>query len=102
MIPLEMLRAGYGRESLLDAARDEVMFGRSLAEHAEDFVGKSAGALANQIAVCPIESDSTSTETCFVGLCLQRFRARRILLVRFDYHARRTLTIFKKRGRASC
>ena len=95
---LELLRAGYGRQMILDAGAQR-MFGRTLAEHAADFAARTAGEQAPNISVCVIHEDSTLGETADAGMCLAQLQPppRTVLIVTNDYHTRRALSIFRKR-----
>jgi hypothetical protein len=91
---LGLLRAGYGRELLLDASADLSIYGRTHAQLAEQFAGAEAGPLAPHVHVCPIYGDSTALESKSVANCLAKFPARDALLVTSDFHTRRALSIF--------
>ena len=95
---IELLRAGYGHQMIVDAG-SQLMYGRTVAEHAADFVARTAGELAPQITVCTIKNDSTLLEAGDLGGCLARLQPtpRMALLVTSDYHTRRALSIISKR-----
>ena len=95
---LELLRAGYGRHMILDEGAMR-MFGRTLAEHAADFVARTAGEQTPNISVCVIQEDSTLQETADAARCLAQLDSlpRSVLIVTHDFHTRRALSIFRKR-----
>ena len=95
---VEMLRAGYGRQMILDASTERV-YGRTYAEHAADFAARTSGKLAPQISVFAIKYDSTLLEAGDVAGCLARLRPspRSVLLITNDFHTRRALSILGKR-----
>jgi hypothetical protein len=90
---LELLRDGYGRELFLDARINLVLFGRSQAELAGEFVKRTASD-GGRVKVCAIAGDTTAQETYEVGNCLKESGARSVLLVVSDFHTRRSLAIF--------
>ena len=91
---IALLAAGYGRELLLDARTDRIFFGRSQAEWAREFIGKTATRFPGQVKVCPITADMTSEEVYQVENCLKGRSIRSVLLVVSDYHTRRSMAIF--------
>ena len=70
---LELLRAGYGRQMILDEGAERI-FGRTYAEHAAEFVARTAGEQAPSINVCAIQEDSTVGETDDAGRCLAQLQ----------------------------
>jgi hypothetical protein len=94
---LELLRAGYGRRLLLNAANVTRIYGRTAAEYAAEFVDRSAGSLRPQIEICPFSEDSTLSETKYVDLCMRKLEAQSGLLVTSPAHTRRALSIFRAR-----
>lgn len=95
---LELLRAGYGRQMILDEGAERT-FGRTYAEHATEFAARTAGKQASQISVCVIQEDSTVGETADAGKCLAQLQPppRTVLIVTSDYHTRRAFSIFRRR-----
>ena len=95
---IDLLRAGYGRQMILDASTERV-YGRTYAEYAADFVARTSGELAPQISVCTVKYDSTVLETADVAGCLARLQPlpHTALLITSDFHTRRALSIFGKR-----
>jgi hypothetical protein len=93
---LHLLTDGYGRELILNARADRIFFGRSQAEWASDFIGKTAASLPGQVKVCRITADTTAQEVYEVGYCLKERSIRSVLLVVDDYHCRRSLAIFSR------
>ena len=95
---LELLRAGYGRQMILDAGAEHI-FGRTYAELAADFAARTAGEQAANIRVCVITEDSTLRETADAVRCLAQLQPppRTVLIVTNDYHTRRAFSIFRKR-----
>jgi uncharacterized SAM-binding protein YcdF (DUF218 family) len=91
---IELLRASYAPQMLVDARTDAISYGRTPAELMEDFIRRSAGGLA--VHVCPIRGTSTLQELQSAAACLQPVAAHSILLVTSDYHTRRALSIARK------
>jgi uncharacterized SAM-binding protein YcdF (DUF218 family) len=97
---LDLLRAGYGRQMILDVPSGN-LYGRTFAEHAAGFVSQSAGDNKSLISLCTIEKDSTAQETVNIARCLAKAApgSRSALLVTSDFHTRRALSIFRSRLR---
>jgi uncharacterized SAM-binding protein YcdF (DUF218 family) len=93
---LRLLREGYGREVFLDARINLILFGRSQADLARDFVKRTAGNDAGHVKVCAIAGDTTAQEVYEVANCLQAIGARSALLVVDDFHTRRSLAMFSR------
>lgn len=95
---LKLLRDGYGQRMLVDAPGD-LVYGRTYAQYAADFVAQSAGDKKLQIGICTITHDSTVQETSDVHRCLAEVSPapKSVLLVTNDFHTRRALSIFRKR-----
>jgi DUF218 domain-containing protein len=95
---IELLRAAYGRQLLLDASEDVTLYGHSYADWARQFVKEDSTEVRDRVQVCPIREDSTATETRYAARCLSDLPAgSRILLVTSDYHTRRALSVFSNR-----
>jgi uncharacterized SAM-binding protein YcdF (DUF218 family) len=95
---LELLRDGYGERMLVDAPVDRI-YGRTYAEHAAEFVARTAGEKTSQISVCTIKNDSTVEEASDVAACLAQVHPapHSVLLVTNDFHTRRALSILRSR-----
>jgi hypothetical protein len=95
---LELLREGYGQQMLVDASSDRI-YGRTYAEHAADFISRSAGDQGSRVRVCAIANDSTVQEALDIHTCLERFNPapQSALLVTNDFHTRRALSILRSR-----
>jgi uncharacterized SAM-binding protein YcdF (DUF218 family) len=95
---LELLREGYGQQMMVDAMA-EVIYGRTYAQHAADFVAQSAGDNKSQITICTIKNDSTVEEVLDVGRCLAQVSPtpHSVLLVTSDFHTRRAISIMRSR-----
>jgi uncharacterized SAM-binding protein YcdF (DUF218 family) len=95
---LELLRAGYGHQMILDESAERI-FGRTYAEHAADYAARTAGEQAPNISVCVIQEDSTPQETADTASCLAQLHPppRTVLIVTNDYHTRRAFSVFRKR-----
>ncbi|MGC2108903.1 MAG: YdcF family protein [Candidatus Korobacteraceae bacterium] len=93
---LELLRAGYGNNLIVDVVPGEV-YGRSTVDLAQDYVAKTAGANASQVSVCVIHGDSTKEEAPQAAACIERLQPafHSGVLVSDDYHTRRALSIFR-------
>ena len=93
---LHLLTGGYGRELIIDARSNRVFFGRSQAEWAGEFIGKTAGSAPGRVRVCPIAADTTAEEALETANCLKRDGIGSVLLVVSDFHTRRSLAIFSR------
>lgn len=95
---IELLRAAYGRQLLLDASEDVTLYGHTYADWARQFVTENSTEVRDRVQVCPIREDSTAAETKYAAKCLSHLPAgSRILLVTSDYHTRRALSVFSNR-----
>jgi len=95
---LDLLRQGFGQQMVVDVPGGQ-MYGRSYAEHAADFVARSAGDQRSQVSICVIALDSTVQEASDIRTCLERIHPspRTALLVTNDFHTRRALSILRSR-----
>lgn len=95
---LELLREGYGQRMLVNATGD-IIYGRTYAQYAADYVAQSAEDKKLQIGICTVTNDSTVQETSDVRRCLAEVdpSPESVLLVTNDYHTRRALSIFRRR-----
>lgn len=94
---LRLLKDRAGSVLFVDCRIDQVEFGRTVASLEDEFIKRSAGALASRTRVCPIQGNSTNAETASVDRCLQDARSHSVLLVTSDFHTRRALSIFRRR-----
>jgi uncharacterized SAM-binding protein YcdF (DUF218 family) len=93
---LDLLRSGYGKVMFVNAMSDRKKWGRTEVGYAELFIEETAGDLTTRVKVCPIQQDSTRTETDYVARCLDSVGAHKALIVTSDNHTRRALSIFRK------
>jgi uncharacterized SAM-binding protein YcdF (DUF218 family) len=95
---LELLREGYAKYMVVDATTD-IMYGRTHAQYAADFVAQSAGENRSQISVCAITNNSTVQESSNIRNCLAQVHPvpRSALVVTSDFHTRRALSILQSR-----
>lgn len=93
---LKLLREGYGRDLFLNARTTLILFGRSQAELAADFVKNTSGDAAGHVRVCAIAGDTTAQEVYETANCLKTIGARSALLVVDDFHSRRSLAMFSR------
>ena len=95
---LELLLKGYGQQMVVDAPA-ELVYGRTYAERAMDFVAQSASDEKPQIRICTIANDSTVQEASELRSCLTEAHPglRSALLVTNDFHTRRALSILRSR-----
>ena len=91
---LNLLRAGYGKTVLLDERTDQVQFGRTQAEEAQEFIARRH---LENFEVCHGRMASTAEEVAVAAPCLVSLDAHRILIVTSAYHTRRALAIFRHR-----
>jgi len=91
---VNLLRAGYGKTVVLDERTDQVQFGRTQADAAQEFIARRH---LENVEVCPGRMASTAEEVAVAAPCLLSRHAHRILIVTSAYHTRRALTIFRHR-----
>ena len=91
---LNLLRAGYAKTVLLDERTDQVQFGRTQAEAAQEFIARRH---LENVEVCPGRMASTAEEVAVVAPCLLSQHVHRVLIVTSAYHTRRALAIFRHR-----
>ena len=92
----ELLRQGLAAHGFIDAVDTILDFGKTPAQHAEDYLALLPPDLKSRMSVCAIEADSTAEEMAAVRPCLERVGARRVLIVTSDYHTRRSLAVARK------
>ena len=96
---LELLRAGYAPQVLLDVPAAAKIYDRQTIDVAQNYVNGLPD--HEKIAICPIVGLSTKAEAQDVVRCLGRTTGERILLVTSDYHTRRALSIFRRELKGS-
>ncbi len=94
---VELLRAGYGQHLLLDANAGGLMYGKTEANYAQEFLNQAPADIRSRLHVCPYMADSTFEETEDVARCLDKLNAHSALIVTSTYHTRRALSTFRKR-----
>jgi uncharacterized SAM-binding protein YcdF (DUF218 family) len=90
---IELLRSGNARDMFVDARADEIIWGRTAAEHTAEFIRESAGDLSGHVHVCAIRANSTRGEADDIRSCLEPLHLHSVLIVTSDYHTRRALSI---------
>ena len=95
---MELLRDGYAHHLFLDVVNN-VDYGQSVADLAQQFVQRTAGPYASEVSVCKVEGDSTKDEAPQVNTCLHTLQPlpQSVILVTDGYHTRRALSIFRNR-----
>jgi uncharacterized SAM-binding protein YcdF (DUF218 family) len=92
---VKLQKQGYADRILLDASVIRMVYGKSEAELATEFLNRiSPLGLAE---VCPTVQDSTFGEAADVKRCLARLNISSVLIVTSDFHTRMALSIFQKR-----
>lgn len=91
---LELLKQGYAGRVVLDVPADEVVYGTTYLQLAEDWENTQPQSQA--LTVCPIHGLSTKAEALEAAQCLHKAGVHSILLVTSDYHTRRALSVFRK------
>ena len=92
-LALDLLHQGYAPRILMDVPAAAKIYDTTLAQIAEDYVGKLPE--SSQIKICPIPGLSTREESHDVAKCLAEENATSILIITSDYHSRRALSIFR-------
>jgi uncharacterized SAM-binding protein YcdF (DUF218 family) len=88
---LHLAEAGFGSRLLVDEGSESLTYGRSLAaRRAEQLSGSAV-----QVSICPIRSDSTSSESHEAAGCVQSLHAKSVLIVTSDFHTKRALSVFR-------
>lgn len=85
---------GYANRILLDASVIRMVYGKSEADLATEFLNRTSPGLAE---VCPTVQDSPFGEAADVKRCLARLNISSVLIVTSDFHTRMALSIFQKR-----
>ncbi len=93
---VDYVRKGFGRCLLLSASADEVYYGRTPAQLADEYVHQATPDIESRTGVCRYTGDSTFVESQHVGGCLQQMNARSVVIVTSAYHSRRARDIFSK------
>jgi uncharacterized SAM-binding protein YcdF (DUF218 family) len=91
---VKLQNQGYADRILLDASAIRMMYGKSEADLAIEFLNRTSPRLAE---VCPTIQDSTYGEAADVKRCLARLSISSVLIVASDFHTRLALSIFQKR-----
>jgi uncharacterized SAM-binding protein YcdF (DUF218 family) len=91
---VRLQQQGYAPRILLDAGIGRMVFGKSEADLATEFLNRTSPGRAK---VCPTVHDSTFGEAADVKRCLERLNLSSVLLVTSDFHTRTALSIFRTR-----
>jgi len=91
---VQLQREGYAPRILLDANVTRLLYGRTDAELAADFLAHNN---LPMMEICPTTADSTFAEVVDVRRCLERLHASSALIVASNFDTRRALSIFRKR-----
>jgi hypothetical protein len=91
---LDLQRDGYASHVLLNAGVNRVIFGRTEADLAQDYLKRSG---QHDTEICPTMGFTVFAEVADVQRCLQRIGATSAILMTSDFETRRTLDIFQKR-----
>ncbi len=91
---VKLQKQGYADSILLDASVRVMIYGKSEADLATEFLSRTSPRLAE---VCPIVQDSTFGEASDVKRCLAGLSISSVLIVTSDFHTRMALSIFQKR-----
>jgi uncharacterized SAM-binding protein YcdF (DUF218 family) len=91
---VDLAKQGYADRIVLDAEAFFGKYGKSNAELAREFLRENHD---EHTMVCAVQNDSTYGETEDVARCLAPLNVSSVLIVSWDYHTRRALSIFKAR-----
>ncbi len=91
---VELKKEGYADKVVLDAEAFFTKYGKTNADLAREFLQRIHD---GETTVCPLQHDSTYGETEDVARCLAPMKVSSVLIVTWDYHTRRALSIFKAR-----
>ena len=91
---VKLRKQGYADRILLDASTIRMVYGKSEADLATEFLNRTPAGLAE---VCPTVQDSTFGEAADIKRCLTRLNISSVLIVTPDFHTRMALSIFQKR-----
>lgn len=91
---VELMKAGYAPQIILDAEEGGQKYGKSNAQLAREFLERIH---AGNTSVCAVYADSTYGETNDAARCLLSLSPSSVLIVTSDYHTRRAFSIFKAR-----
>lgn len=90
---LELLRQGYGTRLVIDVPSASRTYQFTDLQLAEKYVESLPEASA--VTICPVEGLSTREESHDAARCLEHEAGSRVLIVTSDFHARRSLSIFR-------
>jgi uncharacterized SAM-binding protein YcdF (DUF218 family) len=91
---VKLQKQGYADRILLDANVDQIIFGKSEADMATEFVNRTSPGL---VEVCATVQNPTFGEAADVKRCLERLNISSVLIVTSDFHTRMALSIFQQR-----
>jgi uncharacterized SAM-binding protein YcdF (DUF218 family) len=91
---MELKKEGYADTIVMDAEAYSTKYGKTSADLAREFLQRNHD---EQTTVCPLQHDSTYGETQDVARCLAPMKVSSVLIVTWDYHTRRALSIFEAR-----
>jgi uncharacterized SAM-binding protein YcdF (DUF218 family) len=92
---VSLVQAGYGNKIILTENADKLVYGRTRADLASEFIRNSGQAFGGEIAVCPTNGNSIEA-IHHIARCLAKVDTGTILLVTSDYDTRRTFSMFTK------
>jgi uncharacterized SAM-binding protein YcdF (DUF218 family) len=91
---VKLQKQGYADRIVLDASVGQMIYGKSEADLATEFLNRTSPGL---VEVCPTLQDSTYGEADDVKGCLAGLNISSVLIVTSDFHTRTALGIFQKR-----
>jgi len=92
---LGLFEGGYGKQIVVTENVDQLVFGQTRADLANQFIRNRMANLTNRIDVCPTRGDLRESVVQVIR-CIPNVGVQRILLVTSDYKTRRTLSIFNR------
>ena len=90
---LQLLAQGYGRRVVLDVPTNSKLYEFTQIQLARKYVEDLPH--GESVSVCPIDGLSTRDESKDAENCLAREDGKSVLIVTYDFHTRRALSIFR-------
>jgi uncharacterized SAM-binding protein YcdF (DUF218 family) len=93
-LAMELYKAGYGKQIVVDEDASKSFYGQTLADRRKvEFARQSSP----EVKVCPIYGATTSAESRDVAKCFESSQVQSALIVTSDFHTRRALSIMQFR-----
>ncbi len=92
----QLLAQGYGQRMILDVPAAAKIYNFTQLQLAEKYIRDLP--VPEMVSVCPIYGLSTRDESTEAQMCIASVGGGSVLIVTSDFHTRRALSIFQRRG----